>query len=337
MTAPVLIEGRAAALRIENLDTDQIMPKQFLRGIDKSGLKEGLLYDLRFDASGQPRPDFVLNREAYAGASILIGGSNFGCGSSREHAVWGLQQFGIRAIVASSYAEIFHSNAMNNRLLLVTLSPEEIARLMDDADDPAANSVTIDIGTQTLRSRSVQASFELLPRHRRMFLEGLDSIGLSLTYQDQIAAFEDVLAAIHGERRRPVDRGPAGGADVDQRAVRRVLGDEDVRKPLRRVGGASEDGAAAELARDVDVAALVGDGREGRVVQRSAARRRPQREGRREGRGQHDPQKESERAFRSSDDHGSSLQVLLLPDDIDGTTRFPFTHSAPARPKCARA
>lgn len=189
MTAPVLIEGRAAALRIENLDTDQIMPKQFLRGIDKSGLKEGLLYDLRFDASGQPRPDFVLNREAYAGASILIGGSNFGCGSSREHAVWGLQQFGIRAIVASSYAEIFHSNAMNNRLLLVTLSPDEIARLMNDADDPAANSVTIDIGTQTLRSRSVQARFELLPRHRRMFLEGLDSIGLSLTYQDQIAAF----------------------------------------------------------------------------------------------------------------------------------------------------
>ena len=165
------------------------MPKQFLRGIDKSGLKEGLLHDLRFDANGQPRPDFVLNREAHAGASILVGGSNFGCGSSREHAVWGLQQFGIRAIVASSYAEIFHSNAMNNRLLLVTLSPEQIARLMDDADDPAANSVTIDIGAQTLRSRSVQASFDLLPRHRRMFLEGLDSIGLSLTYQDQIAAF----------------------------------------------------------------------------------------------------------------------------------------------------
>ena len=189
MTAPVLIEGRAAALRIENLDTDQIMPKQFLRGIDKSGLKEGLLHDLRFDANGQPRPDFVLNREAHAGASILVGGSNFGCGSSREHAVWGLQQFGIRAIVASSYAEIFHSNAMNNRLLLVTLPPEQSARLMDDADDPAANSVTIDIGAQTLRSRSVQASFDLLPRHRRMFLEGLDSIGLSLTYQDQIAAF----------------------------------------------------------------------------------------------------------------------------------------------------
>ncbi|MGY4829164.1 3-isopropylmalate dehydratase small subunit [Sphaerotilaceae bacterium SBD11-9] len=189
MTQPVRIEGRAAALRIENLDTDQIMPKQFLRGIDKSGLKEGLLYDLRFDSQGNARPDFVLNRSAFANASILIAGANFGCGSSREHAVWGLQQFGIRAVVASSYAEIFYSNAMNNRLLLVTLTPEEISRLMDDADDPSGNTIQIDITAQTLRSRSVQAAFELMPRHRQMFLEGLDSIGLSLTYKDRIAAF----------------------------------------------------------------------------------------------------------------------------------------------------
>lgn len=189
MTAPVLIKGRAAALRIENLDTDQIMPKQFLRCIDKSGLKEGLLYDFRFDADGQRREDFVLNRSAYAGASILVGGSNFGCGSSREHAVWGLQQFGIRAVVASSFAEIFHSNAMNNRLLLITLPEQDVTRLMHDADDPAGNLVSIDLTAQTLRSRSVHASFDLLPRHRRMFMEGLDSIGLSLTYQAQIDAF----------------------------------------------------------------------------------------------------------------------------------------------------
>jgi 3-isopropylmalate/(R)-2-methylmalate dehydratase small subunit len=189
MSHPVHIDGRAAALRIENLDTDQIMPKQFLRGIDKSGLKEGVLYDLRFDAQGQARPDFVLNRSTYAEASILIAGSNFGCGSSREHAVWGLQQFGFRAVIASSYAEIFHSNAMNNRLLLVTLPPEQIAKLMDDADDPSGNAIQIDITAQTLRSRSVQARFELMPRHRQMFLDGLDSIGLSLTYRDQIAAF----------------------------------------------------------------------------------------------------------------------------------------------------
>jgi 3-isopropylmalate/(R)-2-methylmalate dehydratase small subunit len=189
MTQPVSVEGRAAALRIENLDTDQIMPKQFLRGIDKSGLKEGLLYDLRYDAQGRIRTEFVLNRSAYADASILIGGSNFGCGSSREHAVWGLQQYGFRAVIASSYAEIFYSNAMNNRLLLVTLPPDVISKLIDDADDPSTNTIEIDITKQTLRSRSVQANFELMPRHLQMFLEGLDSIGLSLTHQEQIDTF----------------------------------------------------------------------------------------------------------------------------------------------------
>lgn len=191
MTQPMLIEGRAVALRIENLDTDQIMPKQFLRGIDKSGLKDGVLYDLRRDTQGAVRPDFVLNRPEFADASILIGGSNFGCGSSREHAVWGLQQFGIRAVVAPSYAEIFYSNAMNNRLLLVSLPPDTIAQLMDLAEDRATNMVHIDITSQTLRCGPVEARFELLPRHRQMFLEGLDSIGLSLTYQAQIRAFAD--------------------------------------------------------------------------------------------------------------------------------------------------
>lgn len=189
MTNNARIQGGAAALRIDNLDTDQIMPKQFLRGIDKSGLEQGLLYDLRFDTQGQLRPDFILNQEPYANASILIGGANFGCGSSREHAVWGMQQFGIRAVIASSFAEIFHANAMNNRLLLVTLSPEQVAKLMNDVDDETSNTVDIDIEAQTLRSRQVQAGFELMPRHRRMFLEGLDSIGLSLTYQSAIDDF----------------------------------------------------------------------------------------------------------------------------------------------------
>jgi 3-isopropylmalate/(R)-2-methylmalate dehydratase small subunit len=188
MTDPVRIEGRAAALRIENLDTDQIMPKQFLRGIDKSGLDRGLLHDLRFDGDGVPRPDFVLNRPSHANAAILVGCANFGCGSSREHAVWGLQQFGIRAIVAPSYGEIFYSNAMNNRLLLVTLPEAQVRALMDDAED-ASDPVRIDITHQTLHSRRVQAGFELMPRHRRMFLEGLDIIGLSLTHQARITAF----------------------------------------------------------------------------------------------------------------------------------------------------
>jgi 3-isopropylmalate/(R)-2-methylmalate dehydratase small subunit len=191
MTQSVLIEGRAAALRIENLDTDQIMPKQFLRGIDKSGLKDGVLHDLRHDAQGAVRPEFVLNRPEFSDASILIGGSNFGCGSSREHAVWGLQQFGIRAVVAPSFGEIFYSNAMNNRLLLVSLPTETIATLMDLTADIATNTVHVDIAAQTLRCGPVEAGFELMPRHRQMFLEGLDSIGLSLTYKDRIRDFAD--------------------------------------------------------------------------------------------------------------------------------------------------
>lgn len=185
----VRIVGHAAPLRIENLDTDQIMPKQFLRGIDKSGLKEGVFYDLRTDARGRRRADFVLNQTRYANASILVAGSNFGCGSSREHAVWGLQQYGIQAVVAPSFAEIFFSNAMNNQLLLVTLPADVIATLMEDADKPSTNQISIDITHQTLSSHSIQAHFDLLPRHRRLFLEGLDSIGLSLTYREQINTF----------------------------------------------------------------------------------------------------------------------------------------------------
>lgn len=214
MSEHARIEGRAAALRVENLDTDQIMPKQFLRRIDKAGLKEGLFHDMRFDSEGKPKADFVLNDPSYAGVSILVSGSNFGCGSSREHAVWGLQQSGIRAVIAPSFGEIFYSNSMNNRLLLVTLDPDDVASLMSDAEDAAGNQVSIDIENSVVRSRSIEASFSMLPRHRRMFLEGLDSIGLSLTYKSQIDAFarehwqkqpwlKDVAAATKGRLSQP--------------------------------------------------------------------------------------------------------------------------------------
>ena len=190
------IEGRAAAIRIDNLDTDQIMPKQFLRGIDKMGLAAGLLHDLRFDAAGRPRPGFVLNQPGGAPVRILLGGANFGCGSSREHAVWGLQQYGIEAVVAPGFGEIFYSNAMNNRLLLVMLPQDDIDRLMADADEPVSANIRIDVDRMTVRSASVDAAFTLTPRHRRMLLEGMDVIGLSLTYQAQIDAF----AAAHWAR-----------------------------------------------------------------------------------------------------------------------------------------
>jgi 3-isopropylmalate/(R)-2-methylmalate dehydratase small subunit len=189
MSDSAIIDGRMAPLRIDNLDTDQIMPKQFLWGIDKSGLAKGVLYDLRFDPHGQPRADFVLNRPQHAGTSVLVAGSNFGCGSSREHAVWGLQQFGIQAVIASSFAEIFYSNAMNNQLLLVALPEDQVAALMKAADDPTTASVRIDVGTMTVTCGDLSAPFSLSPRHRRMFLEGLDVIGLTLTHRDRIEAF----------------------------------------------------------------------------------------------------------------------------------------------------
>jgi len=184
------IEGIAASLPTPNLDTDQIMPKQFLRGIDKTGLDQGLLYDLRHDADHRLRPDFVLNQPAYQGASIIVAGSNFGCGSSREHAVWGLQQFGIRAVIAPSFGEIFYSNAMNNRLLLVMLPETDVQRIIEDVSDPLASKVLIDVNSMTVRSRSVEAAFSLSARHRRMFLEGLDVIGATLSLQDEINAFQ---------------------------------------------------------------------------------------------------------------------------------------------------
>lgn len=188
-----LIRGRAARLDIANLDTDQIMPKQFLRGIDKAGLDKGVLYDLRFDGQGQLRPDFVLNRPGFAGVDVLLAGANFGCGSSREHAVWGMQQFGFKAVVASSFGEIFYSNAMNNRLLLAMVSPEDAqlfqkeARALEATGDALA--MDIDVAQQQVRTAGHSAAFTLSPRHQRMFLQGQDWIGASMAYAPQIAEF----------------------------------------------------------------------------------------------------------------------------------------------------
>ena len=182
-----VIEGRAAALRIDNLDTDQIMPKQFLRGIDKSGLAKGLLYDLRFDATGLPRADCVLDRPGDGPLRILLGGANFGCGSSREHAVWGLLQFGIAAVIASSYGEIFHSNAMQNRLLLVTLPTDVVERLMADAQ--AGDAIRIDIERMRVSSGNVDVAFELSPRHRLKMLSGQDDVDLTILERPRIDAF----------------------------------------------------------------------------------------------------------------------------------------------------
>ena len=184
------IKGHAAALRIANFDTDQVMPKQFLRGIDKSGLKEGLFYDLRFDEAGNPKQDFFLNQPAYVSTDVLIAGPNYGCGSSREHAVWGMQQFGFKAVIASSFAEIFYSNAMGNGLLLIVLPEDQVQALMKEADDNGTPiSIDIDVVSLTVRTLKHEFKFTMSARHHRMFLEGLDVIGLTLKYKPQIDEF----------------------------------------------------------------------------------------------------------------------------------------------------
>lgn len=195
MTERTQVRGRAAALRIENLDTDQIMPKQFLRGIHKDGLANGLLHDLRFDEQGRPRPDFVLNRPEAAGVRVLVGGANFGCGSSREHAVWGLQQFGIEAVVAPSFGEIFYSNAMNNGLLALMLPAEAVARLMDGVEANPALEIVVALDEGVLRAGERVVPFTLSARHRRMLMEGLDVIGLTQTHAAAIQAFAQAQAA----------------------------------------------------------------------------------------------------------------------------------------------
>lgn len=192
-----LIEGIAAPLSIANLDTDQIMPKQFLRGINKSGLDKGLLWDLRFDGEGRERVDFVLNRVEFALTNVLVAGPNFGCGSSREHAVWGLQQYGIKAVIAPSFGEIFYSNAMNNGLLAVTLAPTDAAAMLALACGSSTPlRVEIDIDARVVRTAHMVFAFALSERYRSMLLNGLDMIGASLEYSRAIDAF----AHSHWER-----------------------------------------------------------------------------------------------------------------------------------------
>jgi 3-isopropylmalate/(R)-2-methylmalate dehydratase small subunit len=186
-----LIDGVAAPLPIANLDTDQIMPKQFLLGIDKSGLAKGLLYNLRFDPDGTVRPDFILNTEAYAKTRILVGGPNFGCGSSREHAVWGLQQGGIGAVLAPSFGEIFYYNALNNRLLPIVLEPAQIDAIIAEISHPASNRLTIDVDRGTVQTASGRSfTFQMQARQRQMYLEGLDALGATLKLLPDIEQFE---------------------------------------------------------------------------------------------------------------------------------------------------
>jgi 3-isopropylmalate/(R)-2-methylmalate dehydratase small subunit len=186
-----LIDGLAAAIPIDNLDTDQIMPKQFLRTITKEGLAAGVLYDLRFDGEGAARPGFILNQPGCGAPAILLAGSNFGCGSSREHAVWGLQQLGVRAVIAPSFGEIFFGNAFNNRLLLIVLAQADIDALAAEVAADPAHRLRIDLGAMQVRSPSGRVvAFSLGERDKRMIVDGLDMIGMTLEQLPQIEQFE---------------------------------------------------------------------------------------------------------------------------------------------------
>jgi 3-isopropylmalate/(R)-2-methylmalate dehydratase small subunit len=187
----ITVIGPAVAMPAANIDTDVIMPKQFLKGIDREGLAHGAFHHLRFDEAGNPRPDFDLNRPEWAGARFLVVGPNFGCGSSREHAVWGLRQLGIRAVIGTSFAGIFADNADNNGLLLVSLDAAAIARLLQWAVDPQCNRLTVDLPRQCVSAGpDLHWGFEIAPRRKQALLRGLDTVGTTLELAAEIRAFE---------------------------------------------------------------------------------------------------------------------------------------------------
>jgi len=183
--------GLVAPLDRPNVDTDQIIPKQFLKRVERSGFGEFLFYDWRFLAEGQPDPSFPLNESRYQGASILVAGKNFGCGSSREHAPWALADYGFRAIVAPSFADIFANNCMKNGLLPVTLSEAEVDELMRRAEEHEGYQATVDLEKKIVTDiNAFSAVFEIGDFQRFCLLEGLDDIGLTLKHESEITAYE---------------------------------------------------------------------------------------------------------------------------------------------------
>ena len=194
MEAFTRLDAAAAPLPLANIDTDQIIPKQFLKTVERAGLAKGLFYDFRFDEQGVEKPEFVLNQPAYKNAGVLITGDNFGCGSSREHAPWALMDFGIKAVVATSFADIFYNNCFQNGLLPVVLKPEEVQALMEEAKG-GNHVVTVDLEAQTVVSPSGAAfSFQIDPQRKAKMLQGLDAIGETLTAAMDIDVYESKRA-----------------------------------------------------------------------------------------------------------------------------------------------
>ena len=189
-------EGLVAPLDRANVDTDQIIPKQFLKRIERTGFGEFAFFDWRYLEDGVPNPDFILNQDRYRDASILVGGGNFGSGSSREHAPWALMEMGFRAIIASSFADIFRNNCMQNGLLPVILDSSEVDTVMARALRGSGYSATVDLESQTVTDdQGLDASFEVDPFRKNSLLKGLDDVGITLYYEDSIESFESNRAA----------------------------------------------------------------------------------------------------------------------------------------------
>ena len=190
MQAFTRLDAKIAPLPLANIDTDQIIPKQFLKTVEREGLGRGLFYDFRFDENGKEKNDFVLNRPEYKGAGVLVAGDNFGCGSSREHAPWALMDFGINCVISTSFADIFYNNCFQNGLLPVVLKPEEVQDLMEEAKG-GNHMVTVDLEQQKVVSPSGRSfSFQIDPARKDKMLKGLDAIGETLQAAPSIDVFE---------------------------------------------------------------------------------------------------------------------------------------------------
>ncbi len=190
------LTGVAAPLEIMNVDTDMIIPKQYLKTIRRTGLGAGLFAEMRFAEDGSENPDFVLNKPAWRNAQILVARDNFGCGSSREHAPWALLDFGIRCVISTSFADIFYNNCFQNGILPIKVSPEDLEKLMDDARRGANATLTVDLEAQEIRGPDGgKVGFEIDPFRKHCLLNGLDSIGLTMEKVKRIDAFEQGKAA----------------------------------------------------------------------------------------------------------------------------------------------
>ena len=188
----VRVSGVVAPLDRVNIDTDQIIPAVFLKRIERTGFEDCLFYSWRFNEDGSTKDDFVLNQPSYQNASVLVAGHNFGCGSSREHAPWALRDYGIRCIIAPSFADIFYNNCFKNGVLPLRMSEEDVRAIMDKAQGNPGVNLTVDLEGQRVWSEDEEVSipFEIDAARRHNLLNGLDDIGLTLQFEDKIAAYE---------------------------------------------------------------------------------------------------------------------------------------------------